>query len=110
MNYSEFFAIATGHTPFRFQEGFRAEAQRHVILKAQTGLGKTETVLIAWLHRVATEPRGTPRRLVWCLPGRALTEQVAQVAESSVQRLVRAGLLGPVPVYRMLGGCENNTV
>src|SRR5438045_4133496 len=108
MDYSEFFAVATGHTPFRFQVAFRSEPEKHVILKAQTGLGKTETVLISWLHRVATEPQGAPRRLVWCLPGRALTEQIAQVAEVCVQRLITAGLIGPVTVCRLLGGSEDN--
>jgi CRISPR-associated endonuclease/helicase Cas3 len=107
-DYSGFFAAATAHRPFRFQERFRSEPGQRTTLKAPTGLGKTDTVLIAWLHRRATEPESTPRRLLWCLPGRALTEQVARGAEECVKRLVGAGLIAPTPVYRLLGGSEDN--
>jgi CRISPR-associated endonuclease/helicase Cas3 len=110
MDYPEFFAVATPHRPFRFQERFHSEPGRRIILKAPTGLGKTDTVLVAWLHRRATEPESTPRRLLWCLPGRALTEQVARSAEECVERLVSAGLIARMPVYRLLGGSEDNNV
>lgn len=110
MDYLEFFALATQHQPFRFQERFRSEPGKRIILRAPTGLGKTETVLAAWLHRRVTEPDLTPRRLLWCLPGRALTEQVADVAERCVTQLVRAGVSGPVPVYRLLGGSKDNKI
>ena len=110
MEYPEFFAVATAHHPFRFQERFRSEVGRRVILKAPTGLGKTETALVSWLHRRVTEPESTPRRLLWCLPGRALTEQVARGAEECVKRLVSAELIARTPVYRLLGGGEDNKV
>jgi CRISPR-associated endonuclease/helicase Cas3 len=110
LEYLEFFTVATAHRPFRFQNKFRSEGGRHVILRAPTGLGKTETVLVSWLHRRATEPDATPRRLLWCLPGRALTEQVARVAEECVKQLVSAGLSAHVPVYRLLGSSEDNKV
>jgi CRISPR-associated endonuclease/helicase Cas3 len=110
MDYPEFFAVATPHRPFRFQERFHSEPGRRIILKAPTGLGKTDTVLVAWLHRRAMEPESTPRRLLWCLPGRALTEQVARSAEECVERLVSAGLIARMPVYRLLGGSEDNNV
>jgi CRISPR-associated endonuclease/helicase Cas3 len=109
MNYREFFAVATGGLlPFRFQERFHEEGRGRVILRAPTGLGKTDTAIVSWLHRRAVEPESTPRRLVWCLPGRALTEQVASVAESRIHRLVDAGLLAPVRVCRLLGGSLDN--
>ena len=110
MTYSEFFAAATTHRPFRFQKSFRTEPGKRIILKAPTGLGKTEAVLVAWLHRCAAERDSTPRRLIWCLPGRALTEQVARGAEKCVKRLASVGLIGRVPVYRLLGGSEDNKV
>ena len=110
MNYNEFFSIATGNTPFRFQERMRESDASTTMLKAPTGLGKTDTVLVAWLHRRVTEPATTPRRLVWCLPGRALTEQVAKVAEGLIQRLVDAGLMAPIRVYRLMGGSDDNDV
>lgn len=108
MTYQEFFAVATGWRPFDFQKRFRQTAGTRIILKAPTGLGKTETVLVAWLHGRTTDPATIPRRLVWCLPGRALTEQVAQVAEERIQRLTDAGLMKQVKVYRLMGGSEDN--
>jgi CRISPR-associated endonuclease/helicase Cas3 len=107
MNYLEFFEVATEWRPFDFQKRFHQTAETRIILKAPTGLGKTETVLVAWLHRRVTKPATTPRRLVWCLPGRALTEQVAQVAEERIQRLVDAGLMQRVKVHRLMGGSED---
>jgi len=110
MVYRDFFLAATGRSPFGFQHTFRSAGSGHIILRAPTGLGKTDTVLVAWLHRRATEPDSAPRRLVWCLPGRTLTEQVARRAEELVERLTIQGLVGPVPVHRLLGGSEDNKV
>ena len=110
MTYPEFFAVATGWRPFDFQEKFRRTGGTRIILKAPTGLGKTQTVLVAWLHGRATEPETTPRRLIWCLPGRALTEQVAKDAESCVRRLEGAGLIVPMRVCRLLGGGVDNDI
>ena len=95
-------------SPFDFQERVRSSEARTTVLKAPTGLGKTDSVLVSWLHRRVTEPATTPRRLVWCLPGRALTEQVAAVAEDRIRRLVEAGLMQPIKVYRLMGGSEDN--
>ena len=109
MTYADFFSTATGGLrPFPFQERFRNQTFDRMILKAPTGLGKTNTVLISWLYGPSMAPPRTPRRLVWCLPGRALTEQVASVAENFAGRLHEAGLLGPVRVCRLLGGSADN--
>jgi CRISPR-associated endonuclease/helicase Cas3 len=108
MNYLEFFAVATGWRPFDFQKRFRQTGETRIILRAPTGLGKTQTVQVAWLHGRATDPEATPRRLIWCLPGRALTEQVASEAEKGIQRLAVAGLIQPIKVYRLMGGSEDN--
>ncbi len=108
MTYSTFYELATGFPPFAFQERFQGMAGRNSILKAPTGLGKTDTALVSWLYGRVKEPGVTPRRLVWCLPGRALTEQVAKVAEDRIQRLVDAGLIRRIPVYRLMGGSEDN--
>ena len=108
MEYREFFRVATGWLPFRFQERFRFEDSGKIILKAPTGLGKTDAVLLAWLHRRALEPKTTSRRLVWCLPGRALTDQVAKLAEDSVRRLVAARLIEPVRICSLLGGVADD--
>lgn len=108
MHYTDFFSIATTLAPFHFQERLRDSDASTTVLKAPTGLGKTDSVLVSWLHRRVTEPATTPRRLVWCLPGRALTEQVAQVAEERIQRLADAGLTRPIKVYRLMGGSDDN--
>ena len=108
MNYTDFFRIATNNAPFGFQVRARESGCSRSVLRAPTGLGKTDTVLVSWLHRRATEPATTPRRLVWCLPGRALTEQVAKVAEERIQRLADAGLMQRIKVYRLMGGSEDN--
>src|SRR5713101_398078 len=101
MKYKQFFATGTEFDPFGFQERFRSSNAARLVLKAPTGLGKTDTVLMAWLHRRATDPDLTPKRLVWCLPGRALTEQVARGTEECVARLVSASLIKHIPVYRL---------
>ncbi len=109
MTYAEFFSIATGGwKPFPFQERFQSQASDRMILKAPTGLGKTDTVIVSWLYRRRTEPQKTATRLVWCLPGRALTEQVASVIEDRASRLVNAELISPVRVCRLLGGSADN--
>ena len=104
MKYPEFFQAATGgRTPFGFQERLRNEAAQWTLLRAPTGLGKTDALLVSWLHRRATEAGRTARRLVWCLPGRALTEQIAKNAED---RIEKAGL--KIRVCRLLGGSMDN--
>ena len=109
MTYSEFFSTATGNVPFAFQERLRSDLAASMILKAPTGLGKTDSVLVAWLHWRTVAPEAAPRRLIWCLPGRALTEQVAKGAEGRIAALVKAGVLErTIPVYRLLGGSTDN--
>ncbi|HEY7392285.1 MAG TPA: CRISPR-associated helicase Cas3', partial [Bryobacteraceae bacterium] len=103
MDYGEFFRGVTGRSPFLFQERLRTATARWLLLRAPTGLGKTDGLLVSWLHRRVTEPARTARRLVWCLPGRALTEQVARVAE---ERVAKAGL--NIRVCRLLGGSKGN--
>ena len=108
MNYTDFFRIATTNAPFGFQVRARDSESNTSVLRAPTGLGKTDTIQVSWLHRRVTKPETTPRRLVWCLPGRALTEQVASVAEDRIQRLADAGLMQRIKVYRLMGGSEDN--
>jgi CRISPR-associated endonuclease/helicase Cas3 len=105
MDYESFFANATGRSPFPYQLRFRLEPSTHLILKAGTGLGKTDAVLIDWLHRRAVEPITTTRRLVWCLPGRALSEQVFSIAQ---KRVAAAALNEKIRVCRLLGGSADN--
>jgi CRISPR-associated endonuclease/helicase Cas3 len=105
MDFGDFFAAVTGCLPFPYQQRFRAAGGNRIMLRVPTGLGKTDTVLLGWLHRRITEPLLAPRRLIWCLPGRALTEQVFSVAKD---RVAKAGMADHVRVFRLMGGSEDN--
>jgi len=64
------------------------------LLKIPTGLGKTAAAVLAWTWRrrfaSAEVRKGTPRRLVYCLPMRVLVEQTYAEA---IRWLGRLGLL-----------------
>ncbi len=100
-------------TPHAWQSGLAADATvRSRVLRIPTGMGKTLGVFGAWAwHRVYRQDETWPRRLVWCLPMRALVEQTqAVVAEA----LSRTGLLwdgrgehtGRVGVHLLMGGSD----
>ena len=55
----------------------QAEAEPIRTLEAPTGLGKTLATLVGWLWDRQQRPQSTPRRLVYQLPLRTLTEQIA---------------------------------
>ena len=104
-DYSNFFFIATGHSPFPYQQRL-AEADRPpALLEVPTGLGKTEAVAAAWLWGLGGSGWvDTPRRLVWCLPMRTLVEQTRDRVLGILER--GAAHLGmDVPeVHVLMGG------
>ena len=106
MGYREFFKELTGHLPFPYQERV-AKGEWPSVINVPTGLGKTEAVLAAWLHRLLEGERRAGLRLVYCLPMRVLVNQTADVAtrlcERAHDRFVDRGLAVPT-VHRMLGG------
>ena len=73
------------------------------LLNVPTGLGKTAAAVLAWTWRrrfAAAEVRkGTPRRLVYCLPMRVLVEQT--YAET-IRWLGRLGLLAGEVTWEFL--------
>lgn len=89
--------------PFQlaWMEQGRAPAIRS--LEAPTGLGKTLATLVGWLWDRQQRPSTTPRRLVYQLPLRTLTEQIAVECRAVMGRL---GL--EVPVYVLRGGQIDN--
>src|ERR1035437_10231903 len=101
---SEFFLAVTGNEILPYQARFGSSPFTTTLLKAPTGLGKTETVLIPWLHAIATGT-SAPRRLAFTLPRRNLTEQVADVVR---KRLERAELKDKVDVLELMGGRSDN--
>jgi CRISPR-associated endonuclease/helicase Cas3 len=119
MNYDEFFRCAFGRSadkdfkPFEYQRRLAIEPWPD-LLDVPTGMGKTATVVLAWLWkrgwRAGQErddvSHDTPRRLVWCLPMRVLVEQTAdnvRVWLSNLGLLGNAGE-GKVSVQVLMGG------
>ncbi len=102
---STFFNRVTGQQILPYQSRYGAAPFEHTLLSVPTGLGKTDAVLVPWLHRVANRDEAAPRRLAFVLPRANLTEQVANVARSRVQR---AGL--DVAVLELMGGSSDNDV
>ena len=111
-SYGQFFEAATfeaatgsGRKPFPYQQRL-AEADRFPdLLRVETGCGKTAAVVLAWLWRRRTRPDWTPRRLVYCLPTRALIEQTRENARQWIVQLIPLGLsMTDADVHILMGG------
>jgi CRISPR-associated endonuclease/helicase Cas3 len=76
-DFQSFHQQATAHLPYEYQARIAHEGLPGVV-RAPTGAGKTG-VILAWLWRrlYGPDPAGTPRRLVYALPQRSLTEPLA---------------------------------
>jgi CRISPR-associated endonuclease/helicase Cas3 len=99
-----FFQAATGFPPLPFQLACMEWPALPIrALEAPTGLGKTLATLVGWLWERQTRPGITPRRLVYQLPLRTLTEQIAAECRAVIQRLDRS-----IPVYVIRGGQIEN--
>jgi CRISPR-associated endonuclease/helicase Cas3 len=85
MTFGQFFETATGHAPYDYQRrlavGDAGRACKSQLINVPTGLGKTATVVLAWLwdrpfrsldSQPSTLNQLWPRRLVYCLPRRTL--------------------------------------
>ena len=98
--FAEVFRAATGHQPYGYQERIARDGLPDVV-QAPTGAGKTG-VILAWLWRrlYGPEPGRTPRRLVYALPQRSLTEQVSGQAR---EWLANLGLADEVALYVAMG-------
>jgi CRISPR-associated endonuclease/helicase Cas3 len=71
------FREATGYPPYGYQARIARDGLPDVV-QAPTGTGKTG-VILAWLWRrlYGPDPAGTPRRLIYALPQRSLTDQLS---------------------------------
>ena len=80
------------------------------VLIAPTGSGKTAAVTLGWAAHRLSRRTGTPRRLVWCLPMRALVEQTAEKAREWFDRLASVDeanrLPKPEDVHVLMGGAD----
>lgn len=104
MDFSDFFARASGVGPFPYQVRLATREALPDLLEAPTGAGKTAGAVLTWLWRrryASAEVRAaTPRRLVYCLPMRTLVEQTVAAARGWLDRLG----LDDVGLHAMLGG------
>lgn len=104
-SYFEFFRRvcrqASPVEPFPYQMRFHRLEAKASILKIPTGLGKTDTVIVDWLYRRPTT------RLAYCLPGRTLTRQVADVVKKRVAEAAKAKNKPAVKVLELMGQSED---
>lgn len=105
----QWFTRAAGFSPYAYQRRLAASDALPTIWSLPTGVGKTLAAVLTWLWRrrgsedVALR-EATPRRLVYCLPTRALVEQTYAVCGQVLRNL---GLLeGParVRLHLVMGG------
>ena len=98
--FDAWFHEATGDRPYGFQARIARDGLPDVVL-APTGAGKTG-VILAWLwrRRYGPNPAATPRRLIYALPQRSLTEPVS----GQVRRwLASLGLADEVTLHVAMG-------
>ena len=99
-DFGSFFAQATGCRPYGFQERLARDGLPAAFW-APPGAGKTG-VILAWLWRRLHGPdrTGTPRRLVYVLPRRAVLDEVPGLVRTWLENL---GLAGEVALHVALG-------
>jgi CRISPR-associated endonuclease/helicase Cas3 len=98
--FEELFQAATGYPPHGYQARVARDGLPDLI-QAPTGAGKTG-VILAWLWRrlYGPGPGQTPRRLIYALPQRSLTDQVS----GEVRRwLAILGLTDEVALHVAMG-------
>lgn len=114
ISFANLFELSTrGLKPKRWQADLAAQLEcTNRTIRIPTGFGKTLGVLTAWLlHRVHNQIGEWPRRLIWCLPMRALVEQTE---DEVCKVLTTLGLLwdsrephaGKVGVHVLMGGAD----
>lgn len=114
--YDSFFTQATRFPkPYDYQRRLALARVFPQVLGIPTGVGKTAAIVLGWLFRrflhLDSEVRkGTPRRLVYCLPMRTLVEQTEEEARKWLKNLAKQDPRFDeirVPVHVLMGGAEN---
>jgi CRISPR-associated endonuclease/helicase Cas3 len=102
---ASYFEAASGFKPLPFQLAWMEQGEAAPIrtLEAPTGLGKTLATLVGWLWDRRQRPESTPRRLVYQLPLRTLTDQIAEECRAVLARQELA-----IPVHVLRGGQIDN--
>ena len=100
MRFEAFFAAATGYPPHEYQARIARDGLPGLVT-VPPGAGKS-AVILAWLWRrlYGPEPDRTPRRLVYALPRRSLTEPLSGSVRGWLASL---GLLDEVALHVALG-------
>jgi len=108
MVFTDFFRQATGHDPFPYQVRLAAMESLPHLLDAPTGSGKTAAAVLAWLWRRRHSERASAesRRLVYCLPMRALVDQTERCIREWLGNL---GLTEEVGLHVLRGGAIDNS-
>ncbi|MHB1551409.1 MAG: type I-G CRISPR-associated helicase/endonuclease Cas3g [Vulcanimicrobiaceae bacterium] len=99
--YAEYFRAATTFDPYPYQQRLAERAPD--FLKVETGLGKTEALVLGWDWR-RRHDAATPRRLIYTLPMRSLVEQTVTRLKACRERLARAGINDFPQVDTVMGG------
>lgn len=107
--FPDFFQVATGFRPYPYQETLATCSDLPQVLSVPTGAGKTAAVVLSWLYRRRFSIDGigvnAPRRLVYCLPMRALVEQTRGNAHKWLNALAKRFDMfeeNPVKVYTIM--------
>ncbi len=96
--FESFFLKATGNCPYPYQAALAEEPIQNRLLHVPTGAGKTAAVVMAWLWRQLVNKEQTPRRLIYCLPMRALVEQTRKNIDEWFGRIG-----ADIKVYTLMG-------
>jgi len=87
--------------PFEYQVTLGLQPISDRSLDLPTGSGKTATAVLSWLYQREVSPETTPRRLVYCLPMRALVEQTRRTVDLWLKNL---SLSDSVIAATLMGG------
>ncbi len=102
-DFDAFFKKATGEKPYRYQK-ILSKSDMPSVINVPTGAGKTEAAILGlWLWR-RVSGHDVPRKLVYCLPRRTLSEQTQKRVNEWLQNL---GLEGRIGVELLMGGSED---
>ena len=101
LSFPDFFRAATGYEPYPYQ--VRVAHRRPDFLRIETGLGKTEALVLGWAWRRRRDP-SHPRRLIYALPMRSLIEQTTARLTACSERLRAAGMGGLPRIDTVMGG------
>ncbi len=100
-NFNSFFQVATGHRPYPYQS--RLAERPADFVRVETGLGKTEGLVLGWLWRRLRDP-STARRLIYVLPMRSLVEQTVSRIQNCIDCLQAGGVEHLPRVEAVMGG------